>query len=133
MNNLGIVASKHSNMKNSILIKTILIIATGSLFTGCVERQVVYRDRPVYVQPSPPGTSGEVVVEDPAPPPPQVEFVPVAPDPTYIWIGGNWEWRGRWVWFGGRWAPRPHPGAVWVHGHWGHHGHARLWVSANWR
>ena len=120
-------------MKRSILIKTILIVATGSLFTGCVERQFVYRDRPVYFQPPPPGASGEVIVEDPAPPPPQVEVIPIAPDPTYVWIGGNWEWRGRWVWFVGHWAPRPHPGAVWVQGRWGHRGHDRVWVSAGWR
>lgn len=118
-------------MKKSILIKTILVTAAISLFAGCVERQVVYRDRPVNVQQPPPQT--EVVVEDPAPPPPQVEVVTIAPNPSFIWIGGSWEWRGGWVWAGGRWAPRPHPGAVWARGHWGHRGHARVWVSANWR
>jgi hypothetical protein len=29
-------------------------------------------------------------------PPPQVEIIPVAPDPIFIWIGGHWR-------------PRPHP------------------------
>jgi hypothetical protein len=100
-----------------------------------VERQVVYRDRPVYVQPAPgaPPPNAQVVVEDPAPPPPQVEVIPVAPDPTLIWVGGNWEWRGRWVWYGGHWAARPHPGAVWVRGGWVHRGSGRVWVGAHWR
>jgi len=125
-------------MKNSIIFKSALIAATLPLFAGCVERQVVYRDRPVYVQTPPPADGApppqtDVVVEAPAPPPPQVEVVPAAPDPTFVWIGGVWEWRGHWVWTAGRWAPRPHPGAVWVSAHWGYHGHRRVWVGGAWR
>ena len=109
-----------SGASSGMKIKTMLVLlATVPLFAGCVERQVVYRDRPVYV-------------EQPAPPPPQVEVVTVAPDPTYIWIGGSWEWNGRWVWYGGRWTHRPHPNAVWARGHWDNHGHNRVWVSARW-
>lgn len=128
MNFFAAAASNFSIMKNSIWFKIILITATVPLFAGCVEREVVYRDRPAYQQPPP----GEVV-GDPAPPPPQVEVIPVAPDPTFIWIGGNWEWRGSWFWVGGRWAPRPHPGALWVRGHWGYRGHYRVWVGGGWR
>jgi hypothetical protein len=118
-------------MKNSILIKTILITAALPLFAGCVERQVVYRDRPVYVQQPPP--NAEVVVEQPSePPPPQVEVQTVAPDPTFVWIGGFWEWRGHWVWVGGHWD-RPHPGRVWMRGHWEHRGNGSVWISAGWR
>jgi len=103
------------------------------LFAGCVERQVVYRDHPVYVeQPAPGAPQAAVIVDAPAPPPPQVEFVTVAPDPTYVWIGGSWEWHNRWVWYGGRWTHRPHPNAVWAHGHWGRHGNNRVWISARW-
>jgi hypothetical protein len=119
------------NMRDSILIKTVLITAALPLLAGCVERQVVYRDRPVYTQPPP---NAEVVVDQPSePPPPQVEVIPVAPDPTFIWIGGNWEWRDRWVWVGGRWGQRPHPGAVWVRGGWVRRGHGRVWVVSHWR
>jgi hypothetical protein len=118
-------------MKNSILIKTILIAVGLPFLAGCVERQVVYRDRPVYVQQPPPG--GEVVVEQPSePPPPQVEVIPVAPDPTYIWIGGTWEWRGHWVWVRGHWD-HPHPGHAWVVGHWEPRVHGSVWISAGWR
>jgi len=113
------------------LIKIALIAASLPLFAGCVERQVVYRDRPVYVQPAPP--VAEVVVADPAPPPPQVEVIPVAPNPAFIWIGGSWEWRGRWVWANGHWGLRPRPGVVWVRGGWGHRGNGRVWVGAHWR
>ena len=35
-------------MKITTLAKTVLIVASLPLFAGCVERQVVYRDRPVY-------------------------------------------------------------------------------------
>ena len=92
---------------------------------------MVYRDRPVHVQPAPP-LAVEVVAADPAPPP-QVEVIPAAPNPAFVWVDGSWEWRGRWVWAGGHWAPRPHPGAVWVRGDWVHRGHDRTWVAAHWR
>jgi hypothetical protein len=117
-------------MKNSILIKTVLITAALPLFAGCVERQVVYRDRPAYSQPPP---NAEVVADEPPVPPPQVEVVPITPNPTFIWVGGSWEWRDRWVWVGGHWGPRPHPGAVWVRGGWVHRGHGRVWVESHWR
>jgi len=115
-------------MKNSILIKTVIVAASLPLLAGCVvERQP---RRVVYVQQAPPG--GEVIVEQPSePPPPQYEIVP-ALRPGFIWIGGNWEWRGRWVWVGGHWD-RPHPGHVWAVGHWVARGHGSVWISAGWR
>ena len=113
-------------MKKSILTRTVLIAASLPLLAGCVEREVVYRDRPA----PPPGQV--VVAEAPAPPPPQVEVVPVAPDPTFIWIGGSWEWHGSWVWVGGHWD-HPRPGHVWVRGHWGGRGHNRVWIGGGWR
>jgi len=113
-------------MKTSSLVKVALIGAALPLFTGCVERQVVYRDRPA---------PGVVVEEAPAPPPPQTEIITVAPGPTaaWYWAPGCWEWRGRWVWTSGRWIARPHPGAVWVGPHWGWRGHTRIWVGGVWR
>ena len=112
----------------SLLVKTALICGILPLFAGCVEREVVYRDRPA---PAP------VVVEDeaPAPPPVQTEVVTVAPGPldVWFWAPGCWEWRGRWVWVGGHWMARPHPGAVWVNAHWGWRGHHRVWVTSYWR
>jgi hypothetical protein len=119
-------------MKSSILVKTVLIAASLPFFAGCVERQVVYRARPVYVQQPPPG--GEVVVEQPSqPPPPQVEVRPAPPDPTFVWIGGYYDFGPHgWVWIGGHWD-RPHPGARWTRGHWERRGHGSVWISAGWR
>jgi len=117
-------------MKKSSLPKYLLIAASLPLFAGCVEREVVYRDRPM----PPPG---EVAVVDQAPPPPpvQVEVVPVCPGPAAVWFWapGCWEWHGHWAWVGGRWMARPHPGAMWVGAHWGVRGHHRVWVGGGWR
>lgn len=113
-------------MKLRLIAKS-LLIASLPLMAGCVEREVVYRPGP------PPGA---VVMDEapPGPPPPaQVEVIPVAPDPTFMWIGGFWEWHGRWVWVRGHWGPRPHPGAVWVEGRWIRHGHRYVWVGGHWR
>ena len=58
-----------------------------------------------------------------APPPLQVEVVPVSPGAAYIWIGGYWGWNlGRHVWIGGRWGLPPARGYAWVPGAWGRHG-----------
>src|ERR1035438_7519025 len=113
------------NMKNSTLIKTALIAASLPLFAGCVERIVVYRPAPGTV----------VAAEPPAPPPLQTEFISVAPGPmsVWLWAPGCWEWRGRWVWYGGHWVRRPHPGAMWVGAHWGWRGQHRVWVGGGWR
>jgi hypothetical protein len=115
-------------MKKSSLIKYTLMGACLPLFAGCVERQVVYRDRPA---PAP------VVVEEEAPPPPpeQVEIQTVAPGPmsVWFWAPGAWEWNGRWVWTRGHWIARPHAGAMWYGPHWDHRGGHRVWVHGYWR
>ena len=115
-------------MKTASLVKTVVIAAGLPLFASCVERQIVYRDRP-----APPGV---VVTEEyPAPPPPRTEIVSIAPGPQalWFWAPGCWEWRGHWVWNGGHWIRRPHVGAVWVGPHWGWRGPHRVWVGAGWR
>jgi hypothetical protein len=118
-------------MKTSNVIKYALIGASLPLLAGCVEREVVYRDRPA------PPPSQQIVVEDttPAPPPVQVEVVTEAPGPleVWFWVPGCWEWRGSWVWAGGHWAERPHRGAIWVRSGWVVRGHGRVWVSGHWR
>lgn len=65
----------------------------------------------------------ETVVLTQPPPPPPVESVVVAPGLGYIWCGGEWVWRGRWVWVAGGWVLPPYPSAVWVSGHWSHGPH----------
>lgn len=51
------------------------------------------------------------------PPPPVVEYVPVAV-PGHVWVPGYWAWDGRrHVWSGGVWE-RIRPGYSHVAGHW---------------
>jgi outer membrane lipoprotein SlyB len=80
--------------------------------------------------PAPPVNT--VVVAQPPPPPP-AETVVVAPEPGYIWIGGEWAWNGGWIWVGGHWGYPPYPRAVWVRGYWyrGPHGWNR--AAGHWR
>lgn len=116
----------NSNMKKSIIIKSLVVAIGLPLLAGCVEREV-YRE-------SPPPPAGEAVVEQPSEPPPsQVEVVPPQPDITFIWVPGAYEWRGRWVWVGGRWASPPHRGAVWIRGGWVLRDHHSVWVRGHWR
>jgi hypothetical protein len=73
-----------------------------------------------------------VVEEGMPPPPPQVEVLPVAPGPDFVWIGGHWGWHGRWVWEGGRYERHPH--GRWEAGHWDHRpGRGYVWVEGRWR
>jgi hypothetical protein len=112
-------------MKKSTLAKTFIVAASLPVIAGCVEREVVY-------QPAPPPPGQTVVVENPGEPPaPKVEAPPPAPDVTFVWIPGAWEWRGNWVWVAGRWD-RPHPGRVWMAGHWQHRRHGSVWIGGHW-
>ena len=82
------------------------------------------------------GTAGAqpiAVVTPPPPAPPEDAVVLPSPGPTYVWVGGEWEWRGQWVWRSGHWASPPYPRANWVHGYWiaGPHGWRR--VPGYWR
>ncbi|MBZ5588577.1 MAG: hypothetical protein LAO05_08440 [Acidobacteriia bacterium] len=70
----------------------------------------------------------------PGPPPaPMVEVRGVAPGPAFVWIGGCWTWRSRWVWTGGSWGVPPHPRAVWIPGRWYRHGGRWRWNPGYWR
>lgn len=86
-------------MKPNLSIRTVALgtaAALSLMLAGCV------------VAPAAPyGYYGEPVAV--APPPPQVEYVPAAPAPGWLWIGGYWNWRvNRHVWVDGHWeAPRP--------------------------
>ncbi len=53
-----------------------------------------------------------------APPPPQVEVIPVAPSPAHSWVPGHWTWNGaRYIWIGGHWRAA-RQGYYWVPSHW---------------
>lgn len=70
-----------------------------------------------------------VVSSQPAPP---VYVRPVAPHPGYVWIDGNWYWRGGgYVYRQGHWAP---PGRrAYVPGHWQQRRNGWYWHRGGWR
>ena len=126
-------------MKTTYAVIGLGLTAGLLLVSGCVERRVVYRERPhavvVREQPAvfaPPQAETEIVVNE-APPPPQKEVIIVRPGPNHVWIPGFWEWHGHWVWVGGRWEIGPHPHAVWVRESWVHRGHGYIFVRGHWR
>jgi hypothetical protein len=86
---------------------------------------------PAPSTPGPEMTEGMVVENDP--PAPIVEYVPAAPYPDYVWLGGFWGWSGGWVWHAGRYAPRPYRGAAWVSGGWARGSHGWAWHGGRWR
>jgi hypothetical protein len=118
-------------MKKLPLLKSILLIATGSLLvSGCVTRErVVYQQAPPPSQPLMPGQ--EVVVTE-APPPAIVETETISPGPNFVWIGGGYVWRGHWVWQHGRWARPPHRGAVWVAHRYEYRNGVHVYIRGGW-
>jgi hypothetical protein len=74
----------------------------------------------------------ETAVVAQPPPAPPAETVVVAPGPGYVYVGGEWVWRGRWVWVSGSWALPPYPHAVWVGGYWSHSPHGWQHRPGHW-
>jgi len=152
--------TKTNSMKTKRWTVGLLVAGTAALATGCAEQPVVYV--PVYSAPpayvysipppvaTPPGavpvatnipaatvvipTVTVTTVAPMAPPAPQVEVIPVAPSPDYVWVSGYWGWTGgAWVWIRGGWVVRPAVSAVWVNGYWARHGRTYIWVGGHWR
>ena len=66
-------------------------------------------------------------------PPAAVVVRPAAPHANYVWIDGEWVWRGgRYTYVNGYWAP-PRSGHVWVSGHWVQRGRGWTWEKGHWR
>lgn len=58
---------------------------------------------------------------------------PVAPSPRHVWIDEEWEARnGAYVAVGGHWATPPHPGWVWIPGHWQRAHRGEYWRPGHW-
>jgi len=96
-----------------------LPVFAASLFAvGCV------------VYPAGPGTEVDVVGD---PPPLMVENITPSPGIDFVWIGGAWVWRDRWVWEGGHWDRPPHPGAVWVPHRYVYHNGRHVFIRGGWR
>jgi hypothetical protein len=115
-----------TSVMKRLSVKGALIAAAGLtiLLAGCVERRVVYVP--------PPATTGEVMVNQAPPAPPQ-EVIVAAPGPGYAWVPGYYAWHGHWVWVRGSWVVRPHPHSVYVPGHWSQRGHGYVWIGGYWR
>lgn len=96
-------------MKNlHCIIGTVIIALTLS---SCAGSRVVVRDRPT----------------------PPVEVRTVAPHNSWVWVSGDWQWRGgRYVYKNGYWAP-PRRGYSWQPGHWEHVRHGWRWDNGRWR
>jgi WXXGXW repeat (2 copies) len=74
-----------------------------------------------------------VDAEPPPPPAPEVEVIPVAPGPEFIWVAGHHRWTGHgYVWVGGHYDRRPNRDAHYVRGHWEHRGRTTVWVDGHW-
>jgi hypothetical protein len=65
--------------------------------------------------------------------PADVEYVrPASPGPDYIWIGGEWEWKGgNYRWHGGSWE-HAREGHVWKSGHWENGQKGYRWQKGRW-
>lgn len=91
---------------------------------------VVEHDHPHYVVEE--VHSQNLMVVHEAPPAILVEDIPSSPGPEYVWIGGSWNWNGRWEWVKGTWGRKPHFEAVWAPTTWEYKDH---WVrhEGHWR
>jgi hypothetical protein len=107
-------------------------VLAGATLSACIiaparpqPQPVVYNTYPVYAQPAP---AQEVVYVNVAPPPVQVEVIPLLPFVGAVWVHGFWGWNSgrhqwrpghyvrpvvghrfvphRWENSGGRWAQR---------------------------
>lgn len=68
------------------------------------------------------------------PPSPLVETVPVAPDPSYVWIAGYWRWADdHWRWVSGEWVKPPYEGAKWQAGYWEKRPEGWFWRKGRWK
>jgi hypothetical protein len=74
-------------------------------------------------------TEGAVVETRPA----DVVYVrPASPGPGYVWIGGDWVYRGgSYRWHEGRWARGR--ARTWSDGHWQQSGNGWRWNRGHWK
>ena len=105
------------------------VYAPRAVFVG-----PAYYSAPAVVAPTYYPAAEYVVAAPPPLPIARVEVLPARPGPAYVWVGGEWAWRGPhgYAWVPGRWVIPGYRGVAWVHGHWanGHGGHR--WVEGHW-
>jgi len=68
------------------------------------------------------------------PPPLRTEYYGRPPGAGYVWIQGNWAYRGNnYVWTQGRWDRPPRGRREWRPGYWEHRGNRYQWRDGRWR
>ena len=88
-----------------------------------------------YVEARTAPVTEETTFEVAPPPAPaaEVEVVPVAPGPEFVWVAGYHRWNGHhYVWIRGRYERRPHGRAHWAPAHWEVRGRVHVWVEGRW-
>ena len=107
---------------STAMVSPASVSSAGALQPALVEQVQGWRGSPTTPPPAPPPAPPPVVqprtVVHPtqAPPPPQVERV--ARRRGWVWIGGNYEWRGgNYMWVGGHWE-KERVGFRWEPGRW---------------
>jgi hypothetical protein len=86
----------------------------------------------VTLDDAPPVTSSSSQIVTMEPPPPQVEVIPVAPGPSYVWISGVWIWGGsHYAWRPGYWSG-VRVGYTWAPDHWVRHGGGWRFTGGYW-
>jgi WXXGXW repeat (2 copies) len=83
------------------------------------------------VDATPPSTAPAAVMATSAPPPVQIEVVPVAPSIDHVWIKGYWHWNGaQWAWRPGHYDIKR--GYSWVPAHYDEKGSSWSYVEGHW-
>ncbi len=77
--------------------------------------------------------AASATIVETAPPPLQTDVYVAAPGPGYVWVGGEWVWRGGWYWSSGYWAYPPWPGTIWIGGTWYHGSRGWYHSPGHWR
>lgn len=132
------MAGSASNSRRAFFVSATALAVAG--LSGCVvvpygrgRGRYASRDDGAYAGRGPDGDDDDGPVVNVAPPPQQVEVVPYAPGPAYVWIGGYWGWNlGRHIWIGGRWALPPSRGYAWSPGRWNRYGPGWRWHGGRW-
>ncbi|HYJ62475.1 MAG TPA: YXWGXW repeat-containing protein [Parafilimonas sp.] len=76
------------------------------------------------------GPTRYTVTEQPAAP---YYARPASPGVGYVWVDGDWYWRGgKYAYRNGHWV-RPRGHRVWVAGTWVHSGRGYYWRKGHWK
>src|SRR5580765_6938738 len=106
----------------SILLMTVTLLSGPVARAGVAASPASARaeTKMLLAQGAPPPSAWQGHPVQAPPPPPQVERV--EPRRGWVWVAGNYEWRGgRYVWEPGHWE-RERPGWRWREGRWDRRG-----------